>query len=75
MSYLAYYAYLRVKIAQQKDTTLVGRGITGPLATRSKGSTRKFGLPRQILLDDADDEVEEGGVGHSINIEGEDEVE
>ena len=70
MSYLAYYAYLRLKIPEQNDTTLVRRGITGPLATRSKGSTRKFGLPRLILLDDADDEVEEGGVGDSINVGG-----
>ena len=44
------------------DTALNGRSLTGSLAARSKGSTRKFGPAPLILLDDADDEIKEGGV-------------
>ena len=76
MSYLAHYASWRLKIPQQEieglrgDKTLAGRSITGTLATRSKGSTRTLDPARLILLDDA--EMEEGGVGDSINTDGED---
>ena len=54
------------------DTTLAGRSITGTLATRSKGSTRKLDPAQLTLSDDADDEMEEGGVVDSINTDGED---
>ena len=40
--------------------------------TRSKGSTRNFGPAQLILLDDIDDELNEFGVGDSINTDGED---
>ena len=53
-------------------TTLNGRSLTGSLATRSKELTRNFGPARLILLDDADDEIKEFGVGDSINTDGED---
>ena len=52
-------------------TTLPGRSMTGTLASRSKGPTRTLDTARRILLDDAEDEVEECGVGDSINTDGE----
>ena len=48
------------------DSDLEGRSKTGTLATRRKGSTRPSDLARLILVDGADDELEEGGVGDSI---------
>ena len=48
------------------DTALEGRGKTGTLATRHKGSTRLSDLAQLILVDGADDELEEGGVGDSV---------
>ena len=48
------------------DTALEGRRKTGTLATRRKGSTRLLDLARLILVDGADDELEEGGAGDSV---------
>ena len=42
------------------DIALDGRSKTGTLATRRKGSTRLSDLARLILVDGADDELEEG---------------
>ena len=48
------------------DAALKGRSKTGTLATRRKASTRLSDLARLILVDGADDELEEGGVGDSV---------
>ena len=48
------------------DTALEGRSKTATLATRRKGSTRVSDLARLILVDGADDELEEVGVGDSV---------
>ena len=48
------------------DTTLEGRSKTGTPATRRKGSTRPSDLARLFPVDGADDKLDEGGVGDSI---------
>ena len=48
------------------DIALEGRSKTGTLATRRKGSTRLSDLARLILVDGADDELDAGGIGDSV---------
>ena len=49
-----------------RGDTLEGRSKTETLATQRKGSTWLSDLARLILVDGADDELEEGGVGDSV---------
>ena len=66
MSCLAYCAQDPSTGEVLRGDTLEGRSKTGTLATRRKGSTRLSDLARLILVDGADDELEEGGVGDSV---------
>ena len=71
MSCLAYCALLTLGDPStgevlRGDTALEGRSKMGSFATRRKGSTRLSDLARLILVDGADDELDAGGIGDSV---------